>query len=195
MAVNRDRVDRPAIEEAVRQILVAIGEDPQREGLKGTPGRVARMYEELFGGLHDDPARHLEVGFTEAYDEMVVLRDIEFHSMCEHHLLPFMGRAHVAYLPRRKVVGLSKIARVVEACARRPQLQERMTVQIAKLLMEKLEAKGVGVIVEAAHTCMTIRGIRKPGAIMVTSAMLGTFRSNLATRTEAMNLLTGGRRV
>ena len=176
----------------MRRILAAVGENPAREGLRNTPGRVARMYAELFQGLFDDPARHLEVHFTEQYDEMVVLRDIPFCSMCEHHLLPFMGRAHVAYLPRGKVVGVSKLARVVEIFARRPQVQERLTSQIADLLMEKLDARGAAVIIEANHTCMTIRGVQKPGAVMVTSAMRGLFKSNLATRTEAINLLTGG---
>ena len=188
-----ENVDLATIEQAVRQILTAVGEDPNREGLQFTPRRVARMYEELFSGLFEDAAAHLEVFFTENYDEMVVLRDIPFYSMCEHHLLPFMGRAHVAYLPRGKVVGLSKLARVVEALARRPQVQERLTCQIADLLMEKLDAKGSAVIIEATHTCMTIRGVQKPGSVMVTSAMRGTFRSNLATRNEAITLLTGGR--
>ncbi len=183
------KVNLGAIEEAVRQILAAVGEDPAREGLRQTPRRVAKMYEEMFSGLGEDPAKHLAVGFTEQYDEMVVVRDIPFCSMCEHHLLPFMGKAHVAYLPKGKVVGLSKIARVVEAFAHRPQLQERLTVQIADLLMEKLEARGSAVILEAVHTCMTIRGVKKPGATMVTSAMRGSFKSNLATRTEAVNLL------
>jgi len=187
------KVDALAIEQAVEKILVAIGEDPSREGIRATPRRVATMYEELFSGMFDDPGRHLTVGFSERYDEMVILRDIQFHSMCEHHLLPFMGRAHVAYLPKGKVVGLSKLARVVETCARRPQVQERLTNQIADLIMEKLDAKGAGVIIEASHTCMTIRGARKPGAVMVTSAMRGLFKSNLATRTEAINLLIGGR--
>lgn len=191
---NSETHDNHAIEQAVRRMLEAIGEDPDREGLAGTPDRVARMYAELFSGLREDPASYLEVGFSEEYDEMVVLRDIPFHSMCEHHLLPFMGRAHVAYLPRGKVVGLSKLARVVEAYARRPQLQERLTQQIAHLLMDRLDAKGVGVIIEATHTCMTIRGVKKPGATMVTSCMLGLFRSNPATRSEAMDLLTGGAR-
>jgi len=184
--------DHEAIRSAVRQILQAVGEDPDREGLRETPDRVARMYEELFAGLKQDPREHLHVEFTERYDEMVVLRDIPFHSMCEHHLMPFMGRAHVAYIPRGHVVGLSKLARIVEAFALRPQVQERLTLQIAEMLMKELDAKGVGVIIEAGHTCMTIRGIKKPGATMVTSAMLGLFRSNLATRTEAINLLTGG---
>ena len=186
---NEHTVDHDAIERAVRQILVAVGENPDREGLRGTPGRVARMYEELLGGLFSDPAKHLEVAFTENYDEMVVLRDIPFYSICEHHLLPFMGRAHVAYLPKGKVCGVSKIARVVDEFAHRPQLQERLTCQIADLLMEKLEARGAAVILEATHTCMTIRGVKKSDSVMVTSAMRGTFKSNLATRTEAVNLL------
>jgi GTP cyclohydrolase I len=186
-------IDQPAIEKAVRQILVALGEDPDREGLKNTPSRVARMYTELFGGLAEDPGKHLEVGFTERYDEMVILRDIPFYSICEHHLLPFMGVAHVGYLPRGRIVGLSKLARVVDIFSRRPQLQERLTQQIADLIMEKLDAKGAAVIVEATHTCMTIRGAKKPGSVMVTSAVRGTFKTNLATRTEAINLLTGGR--
>lgn len=189
----KSKVDMPAIEAAVRQILVAVGENPDREGLRQTPARVARMYRELFAGLFVDPARHLDVAFTEQYDEMVVLREIPFYSICEHHMLPFMGKAHVAYLPRGKVVGLSKLARVVEDYARRPQLQERLTCQIADLLMERLDAKGAAVIIEATHTCMTIRGAKKPGSLMVTSAMRGTFRSNLATRSEAMTLLLGQR--
>jgi len=184
-------VDVAAIEQAVRQILRAVGEDPAREGLRATPQRVARMYQELFGGLFEDPARHLNTDFTERYDEMVILRDIPFYSMCEHHLLPFMGKAHVAYLPRGRVIGVSKLARVVEAFARRPQVQERLTGQIADMIMEKLDAKGSAVIIEATHTCMTIRGVKKPGSVMVTSAMRGTFRTNLATRNEAITLLTG----
>ena len=195
MARKNHKVDLDAIATAVRKILQAVGEDPNREGLKETPQRVARMYAELFGGLYEDPTKHVQVGFTENYDEMVVLRDIPFYSMCEHHLLPFMGRAHVAYLPKGKVVGLSKIARVVEAFAKRPQLQERLTCQIADLLMERLEARGAAVILEATHTCMTIRGVKKPGSVMVTSAMRGTFKSNMATRTEAVTLLLKGRSV
>ena len=191
MTDRSKKVDLAAIEKAVREILVAVGEDPGREGVAETPKRVAKMYEELFAGLFEDPAEHLTVGFAEQYDEMVILRDIPFYSMCEHHLLPFMGRAHVAYLPRGKVVGVSKLARVVEAFARRPQVQERLTGQIADLIMEKLDARGAAVIIEAEHTCMTIRGIRKPGSRMVTSAMRGLFKSNLATRNEAINLLTG----
>ncbi|MHC4562408.1 MAG: GTP cyclohydrolase I FolE [Planctomycetota bacterium] len=190
---DKHHVDLPAIENAVRKILAAVGEDPDREGLADTPGRVARMYAELLGGLARDPAKHLAVHFTEQYDEMVVLRDIPFYSVCEHHLLPFMGRAHVAYLPRGKVIGISKLARVVEDFARRPQVQERLTSQIAELLMDKLDARGVGVVIEAEHTCMTIRGVCKPGSVMVTSAMRGLFKSNPATRSEAVNLLTGGK--
>ena len=184
-------VDKQAIEQAVQAILAAIGEDPRREGLAHTPQRVARMYAELFSGMGEDPAGHLVTHFTERYDEMVVLKDIPFYSMCEHHLLPFMGKAHVAYLPCGKVVGISKLARVVETCARRPQVQERLTSQIADLLMDKLDARGSAVVIEATHTCMTIRGVRKPGALMVTSAMRGLFKSNLATRNEAITLLTG----
>jgi len=191
MSESASRVDLAAIEQAVRTILQAVGEDPSREGLAQTPGRVARMYAELFAGLHEDPARHLQVHFTEQYDEMVVLRDIPFYSMCEHHLLPFMGRAHVAYLPRGRVVGISKLARVVEDIARRPQVQERLTCEIADVLMKELKARGVGVIIAANHTCMTIRGVRKPGSEMVTSVMRGLFKSNLATRNEAINLLMG----
>jgi len=181
------------IETAVRQILVAVGEDPNREGLKNTPKRVARMYAELLSGLFQDAAVHLNVGFSEQYDEMVVLRDIPFNSICEHHLMPFIGKAHVAYLPRGKVVGVSKLARVVDVFAHRPQVQERLTGQIADLLMEKLDAQGVGVVIEANHTCMTVRGVKKPGSVMVTSAMRGLFKSNLATRTEALNLMIGHR--
>jgi GTP cyclohydrolase I len=187
------RVKLAVIEDAVAKILQAVGEDPSREGLHNTPKRVARMYAELLSGLHEDPAKHLEVVFAERYDEMVILRDIPFNSMCEHHLLPFIGHAHVAYLPRGRVVGVSKLARVVDILAHRPQVQERLTSQIADMLMDKLDAKGVGVILEANHTCMTVRGVRKPGSVMVTSAMRGLFKKNLATRTEAINLMTAGR--
>ena len=184
------KIDTDAIAAAVRQILLAVGEDPDRQGLQDTPSRVARMYAELFGGMGQDAGKHLKVHFDEQYDEMVILRDIPFYSVCEHHLLPFMGRAHVAYLPDGKVVGISKLARVVDTFAHRPQVQERLTCQIADALMDQLGARGVGVILEATHTCMTIRGVRKPGAEMVTSVMRGLFKSNLATRTEAMKLLT-----
>lgn len=186
-------IDQQRIERAIREVLLAVGEDPDREGLVETPARVARMYAELFGGLHDDPRRHLRKFFVEKYDEMVLVRDIEFHSMCEHHLLPFMGKAHVGYIPGGKVIGLSKLARVVECMARRPQVQERMTEQIANLLIEELDVKGVAVVIEATHTCMTIRGVRKPDSLCVTSAMKGTLRSNLSSRSEVMTLIYGNR--
>lgn len=153
--------------------------------------RVARMYEEVFAGLRQDPSAHLRAVFTEKYDELVVLRDIPFHSMCEHHLLPFMGHAHLAYLPDGKIIGISKLARVVEGFARRPQVQERLTSQIADLLMEHLQAKGVAVIMEATHVCMTCRGVQKPGSLMVTSAMRGRCKSDARTRSEVLMLLGG----
>ncbi len=188
------RVDQARIRRAVREILAAVGEDPDREGLRETPARVARMYAELFSGLHDDPRHHLKKFFTEKYDEVVLVKNISFNSMCEHHMLPFMGTAHVGYLPNGRVVGLSKIARVIEVVSRRPQVQERMTETIADLLVEELQAKGVAVVIEATHSCMTIRGVRKPGSICVTSAMRGVFRSNLSSRSEIMNLIYGDRR-
>ncbi|MEX0702622.1 MAG: GTP cyclohydrolase I FolE [Planctomycetales bacterium] len=184
-------VDLPRIERAVREILFAIGEDPDRPSLCDTPARVARMYAELFSGLHIDPRRHLRKLFEERYDEMVLVRDISFNSTCEHHLLPFMGIAHVGYLPDGKVAGLSKLARVVEEVSHRPQVQERMTHQIADLLNEELSPKGVIVVLEATHTCMTIRGIRKPGSLTVTSAVRGLFKTNQSSRAEAMALIHG----
>ena len=187
-------VDLPRIERAVREILAAVGEDPDREGLLETPARVARMYAEMFSGLKQDPRIHTQKFFTEEYDEVVLVRDIAFCSMCEHHLLPFIGTAHVAYIPEGKVIGLSKIARVVEVISRRPQVQERMTEDIANLLVDELGAKGVAVVVEASHSCMTIRGVKKPGSSMVTSAMKGVFRSNLSSRAEVMQLIYGNRR-
>lgn len=187
-------VDQERIRRAVREILLAVGEDPDREGLQETPARVARMYAELFSGLHEDPGVHLKKVFTEQYDEVVLVRDISFNSMCEHHMLPFMGVAHIGYVPHGRVVGLSKLARVVEGVARRPQVQERMTETIADLLLHELQAKGVAVVIEATHTCMTIRGIRKPGSLCVTSAMKGLFRANLSSRSEVMNLIYGGRK-
>lgn len=187
-------VDMQRLENAVREILAAVGEDPDREGLLETPARVARMYAELFSGLHDDPRVHLQKVFTEKYDEIVVVRDISFNSMCEHHLLPFMGKAHIGYVPNGKVLGLSKLARVVESVSHRPQVQERMTEEIAGLLESELDAKGVGVVVEATHTCMTIRGVRKPGSLCVTSAMKGLFRTNSSSRAEVMQLIYGDRR-
>jgi GTP cyclohydrolase IA len=187
-------VDHPRIERAVREILAAVGEDPDREGLLETPARVARMYAEMFSGLKRDPAIHLQKVFTEKYDEVVLVKDITFCSMCEHHLLPFTGHAHVGYLPDGKVVGLSKLARVVEEVARKPQVQERMTEQIADLVEEHLEARGVAVVLEASHACMTIRGIRKPGSTCMTSSMRGVFRENLSSRAEVMGLIGGERR-
>ena len=187
------KVDLPRIEAAVREILAAVGEDPDREGLLETPARVGRMYAEMFSGLRQDPRLHLQKFFTEKYDEVVLVRDISFCSFCEHHLLPFTGKAHIGYLPDGKVVGLSKLARVVEAVARRPQVQERMTESIADLLVAELNAKGVAVVVEATHSCMTIRGIRKPGSMCVTSAMKGIFRTNVSSRAEIMNLIFGNR--
>src|SRR5262245_56781228 len=164
-------VDLARIERAVREILAAVGEDPDREGLLETPARVARMYAEMFSGLKQDARIHTQKFFTEDYDEVVLVRDISFCSMCEHHLLPFIGTAHIAYIPDGKVIGLSKIARVVEVISHRPQVQERMTEDIANLLVEELAAKGVAVVVEASHSCMTIRGVKKPGSLMVTSSM------------------------
>ena len=182
-------MDLQRIENAVREILSAIGENPDREGLRHTPQRVAKMYQELFRGLGQDPAEHLETAFTEQYDDLVVLRDIPFHSMCEHHLMPFEGKAHVAYLPDGQVAGISKLARVVDGFALRPQVQERLTSQIANLLTERLKAKGVAVVIEATHTCMTCRGIKKPGSLLVTSAVRGLCRSDARTRAEVMGLL------
>ena len=183
------RVDLPRIEAAVREILIAVGEDPDREGLARTPTRVAKMYAELFGGLRQDPAEFLKTHFTEEYDELVILKDIAFNSVCEHHLMPFEGKAHLAYLPDGKVAGISKLARVVDAISHRPQVQERMTVQIADILMEHLGAKGVAVVLSATHTCMTCRGVRKAGSTMVTSAVRGRCRSDARTRNEVMAIL------
>jgi GTP cyclohydrolase I len=189
---TRTPVDRA--ERAVRDLLSALGEDPDREGLRDTPGRVARMYRELFAGMATDPALPLQRVFHEQYDEIVLLRDISFYSLCEHHLLPFHGVAHVAYLPDGKVVGLSKLARTVDAFARRPQVQERMTSQIADALMEHLSPKGVAVVVEAAHLCMKMRGVQKPNGTMVTSALRGAFKENAAARAEVMDLIRDNRR-
>jgi GTP cyclohydrolase I len=182
-------VDLPKIERAVRDILSAVGENPDREGLLKTPNRVARAYAELMAGLKEDPRKHLKTVFHERYDEVVLLRDIEFHSLCEHHLLPFTGRAHVAYLPDGKVVGLSKLARLVEGYARRPQVQERLTTQIADALMEELNPIGAACVIEATHTCMTIRGAKKPGSTMVTSALRGIFKENPSSRAEILTLM------
>ena len=184
-------VDKGRIEKAVREILEAIGEDPDRDGLQRTPLRIAEMYEEIFAGLHDDPAKHLTVTFEADHDEMVMVRDIAVTSLCEHHLVPFAGRAHVAYIPGEdgRITGLSKIARLVDGYARRPQVQERLTSQIADAMVERLEPQGALVVIEAEHLCMSMRGVRKPGAVTVTSAVRGSFRDSMSTRMEAMNLL------
>lgn len=195
MAAKEPQIGKPVdlerIKAAVREILAAVGEDPDREGLQETPRRVAKMYEEVFSGLTINPADLLVTAFEEEYDELVVLRDIPFHSMCEHHLLPFEGVAHVGYLPDGRIAGISKLARVVDAFARRPQVQERLTNQVADILMQRLMAKGVAVIMEATHSCMTCRGVRKPGSIMVTSAMRGRCKSDARTRSEVLMLLGG----
>lgn len=185
------KVDIRRIEHAVREILLAVGEDPDREGLVRTPNRVARAYTELMAGLKEDPRDHLKTVFHEQYDEVVLLRNIDFHSLCEHHLLPFTGKAHVAYLPDGKVVGLSKLARLVEGYARRPQVQERLTGQIADAIMEALNPLGAACVIEATHTCMTIRGAKKPGSVMVTSALRGIFKENPASRAEILSLMYG----
>jgi GTP cyclohydrolase I len=183
-------IDQEAISKAIREIISAIGEDGTREGLVDTPARIAQMYAEVFSGLGRDPREILAVGFEdEKHEEMVVLKDIPFYSMCEHHFLPFHGMAHVGYIPRKRLVGISKLARVVEILARRPQLQERLTGQIADTIMEALEPRGVGVVIEAEHLCMTMRGVRKPGSRLVTSASRGIFRTYPATRAEFFSIL------
>jgi len=182
-------VDLESIKAAVRQILVAIGEDPDRPGLRETPRRVAHMYQEMFSGMFADPAKHLQVSFPETYDEIVLVRDINFVSMCEHHLLPFSGVAHLAYIPNGRVTGLSKLARVVEEVSHRPQVQEKMTQVIADLLETELDASGVAVVLEAEHSCMSIRGVRKPGSMTVTSALRGVFKTNQSSRAEVMSLI------
>ena len=191
-SVSGEGVDLARIEVAVREILAAIGEDPDRDGLVGTPARIAEMYAELFGGLHDDPARHLTVTFEADHDEMVMVRDIPLHSLCEHHLIPFAGVAHVAYIPGDdgRITGLSKIARLVDGFARRPQVQERLTTQIADALVRALAPEGALVMIEAEHLCMSMRGVKKPGALTVTSAVRGLFKTNPATRAEALSLIT-----
>lgn len=184
-------IDRPRIEAAVRELLIGIGEDPDREGLAGTPDRVARACEEIFGGLAEDPASHLRKQFHEpGNEEMVVVKDIPFASMCEHHLLPFVGHAHVCYIPRDgRITGLSKVARCVSGFARRPQLQERLTGQVADALVRELDPLGVLVVIQAEHTCMSIRGVKSAGSVTVTSAVRGIFRRNLKTRDEALRLI------
>ncbi len=192
-------MDHEKIVTAVRMILEAVGEDPNREGLRETPERVARMYEEVFSGLQQDPRDAVSKIFREeTYDEIVLLKDVPFHSMCEHHLLPFTGRAHIGYIPGKGpesgIVGLSKLARAVDVFSRRPQVQERLTNQIADLIEDAVVPRGVVVVLEAEHTCMTIRGVRKPGSLMITSAMRGVFRDNLASRNEVLGLIRNGRK-
>jgi len=188
-------VDKPVIEQAVRDIIVAIGEDPRREGLRDTPRRIAEMYGELFSGLQQDPGELLDVGFDdEDHHEMVVVKDIPFDSLCEHHFLPFHGVAHVGYIPQGRILGVSKVARLVEILARRPQVQERLTSQIADFLCEGgLKARGAAVVIEATHTCMTMRGVRKPGSLVVTSATRGIFREDARTRSEFFSIVEGKR--
>ncbi len=187
-------IDHQAIQQAVRTILTAVGEDPDRDGLKATPSRVARMYEEMFAGLHSRPEDHLKAVFDESHHEVVLVRDIDFQSMCEHHLLPFHGRAHIAYIPNGRILGISKLGRVLDSFSRRPQVQERLTSQVADFLAEGLDAKGVAVVVEATHTCMTMRGVRKPDSRVVTSALRGSVLSNQSTRQEVLSLIQGSHR-
>jgi GTP cyclohydrolase I len=188
------KVDIERIEKAVKEILLAVGEDVEREGLKKTPTRVANMYAELLAGMHEDPKQHLRSVFTEDYDEIVLLRDIPFYSICEHHLMPFIGSAHVAYLPSGGILGVSKLARIVDCFARRLQTQERLTGQIADFIMNNLKPRGAAVVLEASHSCMTIRGIKKPGSVMVTSALRGIFRKDPKSRSEIMSLMHKGNR-
>jgi GTP cyclohydrolase I len=192
-SITNGPVDHERIEAAVREILAAIGEDPDRDGLRDTPSRVARMYEEIFAGLRESPDHHLQITFEADHDEMVMVRDIALTSMCEHHLVPFIGKAHVAYIPNDdgRITGLSKLARLVDAYARRPQVQERLTTQVADEIERTLEPKGVLVVIEAEHLCMSMRGVRKPGSTTVTSAVRGLFRENAATRYEAMRFIPG----
>jgi GTP cyclohydrolase I len=184
-------IDQDKIKKAVISIIEAIGEDRTREGLKDTPNRIAEMYADIFSGLYENAEEHLKVGFEEGHEEMVIAKNIPFYSMCEHHFLPFHGMAHIGYIPNGRVVGASKLSRVVEVFARRPQLQERLTTQIADTIVKVLEPRGVAVIMEAEHLCMTMRGVRKPGSKIVTSAMRGLFRQRAATRAEFLTLVSG----
>lgn len=193
MAEEQKAIDIERIHRAVEEILLAVGEDPAREGLRKTPERVARMYAELLGGKFEDPNLHIQSIFTEKYDEIVLLRDIPFYSICEHHLLPFIGKAHVAYLPTGQVLGVSKLARIVDNFAHRLQAQERLTGQIADFLMQNIKPMGVAVVLQASHSCMTIRGIRKPGSMMVTSALRGIFKKDARSRNEVLSLMHNGR--
>ncbi len=189
--IARLPVDHDRVKAAVTELLDAIGDDVGRDGLRDTPRRIANMYAEIFAGLTIDPMEYLKVVFAVAHDEMVILRNIPFYSMCEHHFLPFHGEAHVGYVPDGNVVGISKLARVVEAFARRPQIQEQLTTQIAEAIMEALQPDGVAVVIEAEHLCMTMRGVQKPGSRMVTSAMRGMFKQSSVTRAEFLALVHG----
>jgi GTP cyclohydrolase I len=191
MNSSKKTIDMERIQKAVKEILLAVNEDAEREGLKETPARVARMYAELLAGMDDDPKQCLSV-FSENYDEIVLLRDVPFYSICEHHLMPFIGTAHVAYLPAGVVLGVSKLARIVDCFARRLQIQEKLTNQIADFIMDNLKPRGVAVVLEASHSCMTIRGIKKPGSVMVTSSLRGIFRSDPKSRSEIMSLMHKG---
>ena len=186
-------VDQEKIEKAMLSIIEAIGEDPGRDGLAGTPRRIAEMYAELFMGVGIDPKEELMVSFAEGHHEMVILRDIPFYSMCEHHLLPFYGTVHIGYIPKGSVIGASKLARVVEILSRRPQIQERLTTQIAETIVDAIEPDGVAVVIQAEHMCMTMRGVKKPGSNIITSATRGLFRSRAATRAEFMSLVQGSK--
>ena len=192
MSKDGKMVDIERIEKAVREILLAVGEDAGREGLKYTPQRVAAMYAELLAGMHEDPSEHVRSIFTEKYDEVVLLRDIPFYSICEHHLMPFIGSAHVAYLPSGMVLGVSKLARIIDCFSHRLQVQERLTDQIADFLMTSLKPQGVVVVLEASHSCMTIRGVKKSGSVMVTSALRGIFKKDPKSREEVMSLMHKG---
>ncbi len=189
MSAENKQVDIARIEKAVGEILLAVGEDPKREGLGGTPKRVANMYAELLAGMHEDPKEHVTSVFHERYDEIVLLRDVPFYSVCEHHMMPFIGKIHIAYLPDGKVLGVSKLARIVDCFARRLQVQERLTSQVADFLMDNLKPKGAAVVIEASHSCMTIRGIKKPGSVMVTSALRGIFIRDPRSRSEVLGLM------
>ena len=189
MTKKQKPIDSERIKKAVREILLAVGEDVEREGLTETPDRVARMYAELLGGMREEPEKHLRSVFTENYEEIVLLRNVPFYSICEHHLMPFIGSAHVAYLPSGSVLGVSKLARIVDSFARRLQTQERLTYQIADFIMNSLKSQGVAVVLEASHSCMTIRGIKKPGSTMVTSALRGIFKRDPKSRSEIMSLM------
>ena len=191
MRATIETVDQAGVRDAVRRIIEAIGEDPSREGLLDTPRRIAEMYEELFTGLHQDPREVLSTSFQESHREMVILKNIPFYSLCEHHFLPFHGQAHVGYVPQGRIVGASKIARVVDILARRPQLQERLTGQVADVITEGLSPDGVAVVIEAEHLCMTMRGVQKPGTTLITSAIRGAFRRRAVTRSEFLALVRG----